>query len=120
MSQENVERTGGQAAVLVHYRVFGGPVGVDQRLTVFEDGGVKLDERHRKRAPIWLRVDPAELDGLRSALEGLPSKRWSRPARLALTKLSLFAPRFVHLKTSPSDTRFLVRRGRRAIIGQKT
>ena len=41
----------GRAAVLVRYRVLGGPVGVDQRLTVFEDDAVELNERHRSRAP---------------------------------------------------------------------
>jgi hypothetical protein len=105
-----------QADVLVRYRVFGGPVGVDQRLTVFEDGAVHLDERHRSRDPIWLRIDAAELEKLRVALEGLPAERWSNPARLALTRIrSLFILSRIPVLTSGAD--FQLRRGRRAIPG---
>jgi hypothetical protein len=75
-----------RAGVLVRYRVFGGPADIDQRLTVFEDGAVELDERHRSRDPIWVRMDATELEGLRAALEELPSTRWSHPARAALAR----------------------------------
>jgi hypothetical protein len=117
MSQENVDQ-GEHPGVLVWYRVFGGPVAVDQRLTVFEDGAVELDERHRTRDPIWLRIDPTELDGLRSALEELPSRRWSHPARVALARLRARWLRqlFWHLRDT-QVTCFLLRRGRHAIFG---
>lgn len=106
---------GGRAAVLVRYRVFGGPVAVDQRLTVFEDGAVQLDERHRSRDPIWLRVDGADLERLRSLLDSLPAQRWSGRIRLAMTRVR----RVFFL--SPTDlvssgTQFHLRRGRRAVV----
>jgi hypothetical protein len=107
-----------QAGVLVRYRVFGGPVSVDQRLTVFEDGAVQLDERHRSRDPIWLQIDAAELEELRVALEELPAERWSNPARLALTRIrSLFI--LSRIPVLPSGADFQLRRGRRAILGEE-
>ena len=77
---------GGDRPVLVRYRVLGGPVSVDQRLAIFEDGAVELDERHRSRDPTWLRLDAAELDRLRSALDEVPESRWSTLPRLALVR----------------------------------
>jgi hypothetical protein len=113
MSEENVE--------LVRFRVVGGPVDVDQRLTVFEDGAVELDERHRSRDVIRLQLDSAELDGVRSALEQIPDGVWGLALpRLALGRVkraltgawTIFVP-------ETSDRDYELRRGRRAIVGQK-
>ena len=73
---------GSSEAVLVLYRVSGGPVAVDQRLTVFEDGRVVLDERHRSRGPISQRLERDELDRLRAGLRQISDTRWSHPGKL--------------------------------------
>jgi hypothetical protein len=62
-------------------------VSVDQRVTVFEDGAVELDERHRSRDPTWFCLDAAELDQLRSALEEV-AVRWSPLPKLVLKRVS--------------------------------
>jgi hypothetical protein len=102
----------------VRYRVFGGPVSVDQRLTVFEDGAAQLDERHRDRDAIWLSVDAAELESLRAALHELPPQRWVTPVRLALARImrlvrGLFIPT---APGSPPGTHFELRWGRHTIV----
>jgi hypothetical protein len=61
-SRTNVEDAAPEVGILVRYRVVRGPVDVDQRLTVFEDGAVVLDERHRTRDAIRLQLDAAELE----------------------------------------------------------
>ena len=107
---------GGRPGVLVRYRVFGGPAAVDQRLTVFEDGAVQLDERHRSRDPTWLRLDAPELDRLRAALEELPARRWSILARLGLMRVKNLFALFPNVRM-PSGAHFQLKRGRRAIVG---
>src|SRR5262245_34399190 len=107
MSQEGVDQ-GEHPGVLVRYRVCGGPVAVDQRLTVFEDGAVELDERHRTRDSIRLRIDQTELDELRSALEQLPSRRWrlSHRARMPLAQFIALFPGEVFLHRRDTQATF--------------
>jgi hypothetical protein len=107
---------GGRPGVLVRYRVFGGPVAVDQRLTVFEDGAVQLDERHRSRDPTWLRLHGPELDRLRAALDELPARRWSVLARPGLIRAKNLFTLFRTVPT-PSVAHFQLKRGGRAIVG---
>jgi hypothetical protein len=126
MSQENVELptrvTEGAsraAGVLVRYRHHEGGLGtVDQRLTVFEDGAVKLDERHRTRDPVLLRLDAAELDRVRAALNQIPGQLWARGPELALVKIK---SRFTSLwKEEFEDygSFFELKRDRHAIAGE--
>lgn len=68
---------GADAEILVRYRTVGGPVAVDQSLTVHSNGFVVLEERHRNRGPTELRVSLKELDRIRSALDQIPAWRWS-------------------------------------------
>jgi hypothetical protein len=63
------------AAQLLSYRVHGGPVRVDQRLTVFEDGSGELDERHRSRDSVRIEIGSAELARIRELLETVPPRR---------------------------------------------
>jgi hypothetical protein len=77
------EEVGAGSRPLLRYRVFGGPVAVDQRLTVFDDGTAQLDERHRSRAPIWIRLEPSELEAVRAGLDEVPGDRWARAPSLA-------------------------------------
>lgn len=124
MSGENVEsrtaeepsRAGG---VLVRYRVVGGPVDVDQRLTVFDDGAVELDERHRTRDTIRLHLDAAELEGVRAALEQIPREVWgSGLPHLTLARMKR-ALRGTWTIFPDSGSDYELRRGRRAIHGAR-
>jgi hypothetical protein len=63
------------AFVLLSYRVHGGPVRVDQRLTVSEDGQVELDERHRSRDPVRLEIGSTELERIRELLATVSDRR---------------------------------------------
>jgi hypothetical protein len=110
------DEDGGRPGVLVRYRVFGGPAAVDQRLTVFEDGAVELDERHRSRDPTWLRLDASELDRLRAALEELPARHWSVLSRLGLMRVKDLFTLFPGVRV-PSGAHFQLKRGGRAIVG---
>ena len=85
------------STILVRYRVHGGPVNVDQRVTVFDDGTAELDERHRSRDSIRLELDAAELERLRAALEAVPAERWSRSRSLSLAKVGTFLPDFARV-----------------------
>ena len=89
---------------------------VDQRLTVFEDGAVQLDERHRSRDPTWLRLRAPELDRLRAALEELPERRWSMLARPRLIRAKNLFNLF-RTVPMPSVAHFQLKRGGRAIVG---
>jgi hypothetical protein len=77
------DEVGAESRALLGYRVFGGPVAVDQRLTVFEDGTAQLDECHRSRGPIWMRLKPGELEAVRNGLDEIPGNRWARAPSLA-------------------------------------
>ena len=112
---------GGDRPVLVRYRVLGGPVSVDQRLTVFEDGAVELDERHRSRDPTWLRLEAAELNQVRAAVEGVPESRWSTLPRLALVRAkSRFLSSLSLNQFESSGTHFELKRGNHVIAGETT
>jgi hypothetical protein len=63
--------------VVVRYRVFGGPVRVDQRLTVFGDGTVELDERHRSRDPVRTGIASREVERIRELLAAVADRRMS-------------------------------------------
>jgi hypothetical protein len=65
----------GTAPELLRYRVHGGPVRVDQRLTLLEDGSGNLDERHRSRSPIRLEVSSGELERIRELLDAVSNRR---------------------------------------------
>lgn len=92
---------------------------VDQRLTVFEDGAVELDERHRSRDPTWLRLDAAEFDRLRSALEEMPERRWSILPKLALIRVTSAVTLSLSLNQFETrGTHFELKRGRRVIAGE--
>jgi hypothetical protein len=113
--------SGAHGPVLVRYRVVGGPVAVDQRLTVFEDGAVELHERHRRRSSARLRLDAGELQRLRHALERVPTDRWSTFPRMTLSRagsaiIGGFGSVFRGIETS--GTHYELRRGRRRISGQ--
>jgi hypothetical protein len=111
----------GPRPVLIRYRLIGGPVSVDQRITVFEDGAVELDERHRSRDPTWLRLDPAEMDRLRATLEKIPAERWSILPRLMLARLKSWISLFLGANEwTTSGTHFELKRGHRAIAGEPT
>ena len=99
---------------LVRYRVWGGPVAVDQRLTVFEDGALELDERHRSRPPISLRTDPTEVEEVRGLLDGVPDHLWMGHTRAAFARTG----RTLGLSRAPG-TRFEIRRGGRVIVGPR-
>jgi hypothetical protein len=65
----------GTAPELLRYRVHGGPVRVDQRLILFEDGSGQLDERHRSREPIRLEAASGEVERIRELLGALTDRR---------------------------------------------
>ena len=106
------------SGVLVRYRVVGGPMHVDQRLTVREDGHAEVDERHRSRGEISVEVEPGELERLREALAVLPESRWSGAAGLAWARLKRNTVRAIpHNRFHGARTHFELRRGGRAISG---
>jgi hypothetical protein len=72
----------------VQYRLIGGPVRVDQRVTVFADGLVELDERHRSRDPVEVTIGAQELERMRAALEQVPEEAWSRGPNLAFRRVA--------------------------------
>jgi hypothetical protein len=63
------------APELLRYRVHGGPVRVDQRLTVFEDGFAELDEHHRSREPVRIEIGSGELERIRELLDTVSPRR---------------------------------------------
>jgi hypothetical protein len=74
------------AAPLVAYRRVGGMAGLNQRLTVFEDGTVALDDR-RAGSSATAVVAAGELESLRAALDAIPARSWRPRWRLALRRL---------------------------------
>jgi hypothetical protein len=119
MSKENVENRRGRP-VLVQYRLVGGPAGVDQRLTVFSDGLVELDERHRSRDCTQLTIGAQELEQISSALEQVPEAVWSSGPTLALARVKRALRRFftVWLEPDLGISYFQLRRGRRSFAGE--
>jgi hypothetical protein len=65
-------------AETLRYRVHGGTMKVDQRLTLREDGTAELDERHRRRGATTLALGATEMDALRAVLDQVPEGLWSR------------------------------------------
>jgi hypothetical protein len=74
------------AAPLVSYRRVGGMAGLNQRLTVFEDGTIALDDRRSGSSAAAVASD-GELERLRAALEAIPARSWRPGWRLALRRL---------------------------------
>jgi hypothetical protein len=108
------------APVLVRYRLVGGPAGVDQRLTVFEDGRVELEEHHRSRDDTGLTIPAPELEEIRTALEEIPEGLWLRGPKRALrtavraiSELFTFWPRH-----DLGRANFQITRSGRAIAGK--
>jgi hypothetical protein len=79
---------------LLRYHVHGGPVRVDQRLTVYEDGSIELDERHRSREAVRLEVGAGELERMRELLGSLSSRRPGLGERLRHHLSPAKGPRF--------------------------
>ena len=98
--------------VLVRYRVSGGPVRVDQRLSVLSDGTVELDERHRGREAIRLTIGSSELERVRSALDTAEPDRW--PTGFGFTWQKLKGRLRDLLPYVQPRTHFELRRGRHA------
>ena len=96
----------------------GFPRMVDERLTVFDDRAVELDERHRSRDSVWIELEEPELDQLRFALERVPDRYWSRLPKLTMlsAEASLLDLFTVNEFETP-DRLFELRRGRRRIAG---
>ena len=102
---------------VLRYRAHGGPMKVDQRLTVREDGGAVLEERHRRRGPTELALESGELDGLRAALEAVPDRHWSRvPPALRVRRADLWRV-FGLSQRHFAPTRFRVVRHGRNLAG---
>jgi hypothetical protein len=62
---------------LVEYRRRGGMAGLHQRLVVYADGTIELDDR-RARSVTTAVASEAELERLRDALAQVGEERWSR------------------------------------------
>jgi hypothetical protein len=97
------ERGSGEA--LVEYRRRGGMAGLNQRLTVYADGTIKLDDR-RARTVTTAMASEAELSRVREALARVGEERWSRWPQPSLRW-------FTHATHDP--LRVEVRRGGRRI-----
>jgi PAS domain-containing protein len=110
----------GGSAPLVTYRFHGGAASVDQRLTVFADGLVELDERHRRRGTTRLTIEERDLEQLRSALAQIPDARWSLGPTLAMTRAKLAFRELLRLGHAPDLGRsfFQLRSGRQSIAGE--
>jgi hypothetical protein len=103
--------------VLVRYRLVGGVASVDQRLTVYADGLVGLDEHHRSRDSTHMRIPSTDLADIRAALEEIPEGRWSRGPTLALSRARVALRHLVTPWPEPDLGRsyFQLRQGRRTI-----
>lgn len=60
---------------LIRYRRAGGMAGLDQRLTVFEDGRVTLEDR-KARGRSEVQATATELATLHSLVDSVPAHRW--------------------------------------------
>jgi hypothetical protein len=72
MPEESATPSGSE---LVRYHRAGGMAGLDQRLTVFDDGRVRLEDR-KARSRSEVAATPGEIDALRAALEAVPAGEW--------------------------------------------
>jgi hypothetical protein len=92
---------------LVRYRRAGGMAGLDQRLTVYDDGRVVLED-HKARSRSEVQATDTEIANVHSLLEAVPQDAWHG---LAATLLRNSLPR-------PAEgMRFELRRGSRRITG---
>ncbi|MEO8093110.1 MAG: hypothetical protein ABI726_10430 [bacterium] len=66
------------ATPLIHYRRAGGMAGLDQRLTILEDGRAVLDDR-KSRSRSQVQATDAELANLQSLIDEVPGPRWHGP-----------------------------------------
>jgi hypothetical protein len=105
---------------LVEYRLLGGPVGIDQRLTVFADGMVELDERHRRRDRTRFRIEPEELERLRSTLAEVPAAALSGGPTLAQARAKAGLRALLRMRGGAhvGRTYFRLGVGGRSIAGQ--
>jgi hypothetical protein len=105
---------------LVRYRLHGGGAHVDQRITVFDDGLVELDERHRRRGRTRLTIGEGELEQLRAALGRIPDARWSLGPTLALSRARFALGELFTLwhQQRQARTFFQLRSGRRSIAAE--
>ena len=102
---------------VLRYRAHGGPMKVDQRLAVREDGSALLEERHRRRGPTELALGSGELEGLRAALEAVPVGLWSRvPPAFRIRRGDLWRL-FGLSQRQFAPTRFQLRREGRNLAG---
>lgn len=81
--------------------------GLDQRLTVFEDGRVQLDDR-KARGRSEILASAGEIEGVRAALDAIPAERWTGRVALALRAL---------LPRHHESMRIELGRGSRWIVG---
>jgi len=67
--------TGSVPGPLVTYRRHGGMAGLDQRLTIREDGQARLEDRKsRNRSEVV--ANSAEIENLRSLIDSVPADEW--------------------------------------------
>jgi hypothetical protein len=92
---------------LVTYRRAGGMAGLDQRLTVFEDGRVALEDR-KARSRCVVVATQGEIDSLRTALDAVPDGEWHGWGGAVLRR---------SMPRGHEGMRFEVRRGSRRIAG---
>ena len=104
----------------MHYRVVGGPVGVDQRLSLFEEGSVELDERHRTRDATLVTIGAGDLQTVCAELDQLPEDLWSSSPKLWLLTRRVAWQRFLGRRPQIDlGARFFqLKRGRRYIAGE--
>ena len=101
------EQPASPGAELVRYRRAGGMAGLDQRLTVFDDGRVVLDD-HKARSRSEVQATRTEITHLHSLVDAVPEDAWHG---LAVTLLRNSLPR------PHEGMRFELRRGSRRITG---
>ena len=61
--------------MLIRYRRAGGMAGLDQRLTIGEDGRIVLDDR-KSRGRSEVQASDSELETVRSLIDQVPENRW--------------------------------------------
>ena len=92
---------------LVRYRRAGGMAGLDQRLTVYDDGRAVLDDR-KARAQAEIQATQGEIARLSSLIDSVPADRW---------KGTIATVGRVLLPRPHESMRFELRRGSRSIGG---
>lgn len=95
------------SAELIRYRRAGGMAGLDQRLTVFANGRLVLDDR-KARARAQAQATPEEIERLTAVIDSVPAGAWH--TRLATLGRAL-------LPRPHEGMRFELRRGSQRISG---